>query len=323
MNRRHSHSVTYTALNIRAHPHSEAIYVLLIEKVFRLRKLVKLRGDSYGIMTELRPISDNPAEGLVGKLGKFTKIQIDGKWFNLEKLRAAEEDETQKIQIPVELQPNFTTFNFVFYPVNHYLIIECKDKFGSISPKIIENYFQALFNSEEIVKEFNIIELTLVPREDQLQAIFSINVLTHLELIIRKPNSDGLAELEKEVEERLINQQLAEEKIILKAQPGKSINPDQKTQNLCNIAQYNGEVKGTGSDTEGKRVEKSTKQHPLTEVGQYLDTKTTQIDFLFIMAEKIISKIKTIIFTETVFSLEPVTVQEDRNKPEESAGETH
>ncbi|WP_417665433.1 DUF4747 family protein [Pseudidiomarina sp.] len=284
-------TVLYTAFNIRMHPHSPQKYVDLFERLFDLRRQVNLRGDIYGILTQIKPINDSFVNGISGEIAKFTKIDV-GKWFNVEKLREAEEDETKKIKIPDALRPNFTSFNFVFYPNNHYLVIECKDKFGQISPKLLEIYLRNLLDTEEIVNEFNTIELTLVPRTDQLESVLSLKQVNSLELIIRRPNTDGLEDLEDEVLERLNRQNAEEEIITLKAQKGLSIEADDRTIALGHIAQLNGEVKTTGYDESGRRTQKSTKQHPFIESGKYSPSDTTAKDFLLEMASSIIDKIR-------------------------------
>ncbi|GJL73517.1 MAG: hypothetical protein NMNS01_27160 [Nitrosomonas sp.] len=287
-------SISYTAFNIRTHPHSTENYISLINRVFELKYQVNLRGDTYAIMTQIANITDNPEDGVFGEIGKYTKIKDSSKWLNLDKLRAAEEHETKKINIPHELRPNFINFNFVFYPKNHFLIIECKDTTGSISPKTLEIYFRTVFSLDEINNEFKTIEFTLVPQTDFIDSIFEIKTLKTLELTIRRPNTDGLDDLEDEVFERLNKQNIGQEFIQLRAQKGSSIEPDRKTRSLANVALLNGEVKATGNDAEGKRVIKSTKQHPLIEIGHYTPGNTTARDFLLVMADRIISKIKSI-----------------------------
>lgn len=284
-------TVSYTAFNIRTHPHSPQTYVDLFNRAFSLKRQVNLRGETYCILTEIKPFKEGSLIGISGEVAKFTKIEVD-KWFNIETLRAAEEDETQKIIIPEELRPNFTSFNFVFVPKNHYLIIEIKDSFGQISPKMLEVYFRSLFNSAEIVEEFNTVELTLVPRTDQLESVLSLKRINSLEIVIRRPNTDGLEDLEDEVLGRLNNQNAEEEVIILKAQKGRSLEADERTIALGHIAQLNGEVKTIGQDESGKRIEKSTRQHPFVETGQYLPNEMTAKDFLSVMAGNIVQKIK-------------------------------
>lgn len=284
-------TVSYTAFNIRTHPHSPQTYIDLFDRLFDLKRQINLRGDTYCILTEIEPLNYDPLEGISGEIAKFTKIEV-GKWFNIDKLRAAKEDETKKIKIPEDLRPNFTSFNFVFYPKSHYLIIECKDKFGQISPKMLEIYFRNLFDSEEIVEEFNTVELTLVPRNDQLESVLSLKQISTLEIVIRRPNTDGLEDLEDEVLERLNQQNVEEEKIILKAQKGLSVEADDRTVALGHIAQLNGEVKTIGHDENGKRVEKSTRQHPFVEIGAYFPGEITAKDFLAAMATTIVRKVK-------------------------------
>lgn len=284
-------TVSYTAFNIRIHPHSPQKYVDLFERLFDLRRQINLRGDTYGIMTQIEPLNGDFLNGISGEIAKFTRIEV-GKWFNIEKLRAAEEDETKRIQIPDQLRPNFTSFNFVFYPKNHYLVIEFKDKFGQISPKSIEIYLRTLLDFEEIVNEFNTVELTLVPRIDQLDSVLSLKQINSLEMIIRRPNTDGLEDLEDEVLERLNQQNVEEEIIILKAQKGLSVQADERTIALGHVAQLNGEVKASGYDENGRRTEKSTKQHPFIESGSYITGEITAKDFLIVMASSIIQKVK-------------------------------
>ncbi len=284
-------TVSYTAFNIRLHPHSPEKYVALFEKLFDLRRQINIRGETFAIMTQIEPLNGDFINGIVGEIAKFTRIEV-GKWFNVEKLRAAEADETKKIQIPHELKPNFTSFNFVFYPKNHYMIIEYKDKFGQISPKSIEIYLRTLLDFEVIVDEFNTVELTLVPNTDQLDSVLSLKQINSLEVIIRRPNTDGLEDLEDEVLERLNNQNAEEEITVLKAQKGKSIIADDRTISLGRVAQLNGEVKTSGYDESGKRTEKSTKQHPFIETGSYISGETTAKDFLLTMAGYIVHKIK-------------------------------
>lgn len=284
-------TVSYTAFNIRTHPHSQQTYVDLFDRLFDLKRQVHLRGDTYGILTQIEPLGEDPLKGISGEIAKFTKIEV-GKWFNVEKLRAAEDDETKKIKIPEELRPNFTSFNFVFYPKNHYLVIECKDKFGQISPKMLEIYLRNLFDSEDIIEEFNTIELTLVPSTDQLESVLSLKHISSLELVLRRPNTDGLEDLEDEVLERLNQQNVEEEIITLKAQRGLSVEADDRTIALGRVAQLNGEVKTIGHDEDGKRVEKSTRQHPFVESGAYVPNEITARDFLLVMANTIIKKVK-------------------------------
>ncbi|MBO2635273.1 DUF4747 family protein [Shewanella algae] len=284
-------TVSYTAFNIRTHPHSPQTYVGLFDRLFDLKRQINLRGDTYCILTEIAPLQDNPLNGISGEIAKFTKIEV-GKWFNIEKLRAAEEDETKKIKIPEDLRPNFTSFNFVFYPKDHYLVIEHKDKFGQISPKMLEIYFRKLFDTEAIVEEFNTIELTLVPRTDQLESVLSLKQISTLEIVLRRPNTDGLENLEEEVLKRLNQQNVEEEIIILKAQKGSSVEADDRTIALGHIAQLNGEVKTIGHDENGKRAEKSTRQHPFVETGAYVPGEITAKDFLAVMATTIVKKIK-------------------------------
>lgn len=284
-------SVSYTVFNVRLHPHSPEIYVSLFNRLFSLRRQIQIRGETYGLLTQIKKISDDPIDGICGELTKFTKIE-SGQWFNIHTLRAAEENETQQIQIPEELRPNFSSFNFVFYPRSHYLVIECKDSFGQISPNYLESYFRKLLDDRDIFDEFNYVELTLAPRSDVLDSVIYMKQLNTLEITLRRPNPDDFDDLEDEILERLNRQNVEEEVIVLKSQKGMSITADSRTIALSHIAQLNGEVKGTGYNESGVRVEKSTKKHPFTESYSYNPDEITATDFLLSIAGAVIDKVR-------------------------------
>lgn len=287
-------TVHYTAFNIRLHPHKPSYYVDLFHKLFDIKKQINIRGEQYGIITEIENlIEDRPLEGLVGKVAKYTKIEID-KWFDIEKLAPAEESDTKKIVIPDNLRPNFSSFNFIFYPKNHYLVIEIKDRHGSISPRTLETYFRRLLDSEEIESEFNKVELTLVPQVDQFDKMLSLKKLELLEITLRRPNTDGLDDLEDEVLARLNEQNAEEEIVTLKAQNGLSIEANQKTIELGRIAAINGEVKSEGYNEMGVKVKESTQEHPFSDSGSYNTNEKTTRDLLVEMSIKIIDKIRNI-----------------------------
>ena len=66
-------TVSYTAFNIRTHPHSQQTYVDLFDRLFDLKRQVHLRGDTYGILTQIEPLGEDPLKGISGEIAKFTK----------------------------------------------------------------------------------------------------------------------------------------------------------------------------------------------------------------------------------------------------------
>ena len=49
---------------------------------------------------------------VTGTMGRFTEIDRDLPWFDLESLDQASEDSVRRISIPVNLRPNYKTFFF-------------------------------------------------------------------------------------------------------------------------------------------------------------------------------------------------------------------
>jgi len=286
-------SVTYTAFNVTLHPHSPQKYIDLFDACFDLRRSINLRGDSYGLMTSLNPIDrDDEAKGLIGEIGRYTRIHSE-RWLNTLTLKPAEKNERKSIHIPEELKPNYLSYGFVFYPMGHKLIVECKDSHGAISPKTLYRYFRSLFDTPDINDRFGRIELTAIPDADQLDKIFKIERLRILTLTINRPNPDDFDDLEEDVLERLNNQNVREQIITFKAQQGATIVPDAFTKGMSKVAEHNGKVEGEGSDREGKKVSLSTDSHPLQVTGTFPANTITQMDFLVSMAQKIRSKLRS------------------------------
>nr|VFK21334.1 MAG: protein of unknown function (DUF4747) [Candidatus Kentron sp. LFY] len=128
---------------------------------------------------------------------------------------------------------------------------------------------------------------------DALDRIFSLPHLSRLEMRINRPNPDtGDDELEKEVFERLNNQNADREEIKLTATPGKSLRPDDSTTSLARIAQNNGYVKASGHDENRTHTEESTEKHPWTELAPYNPNLTTAADALREKAREMWQKIK-------------------------------
>lgn len=89
-------TVYYAMLNIRLHPHTTAKYAELFEESFDLKQQINLRGDTYAMLTQVSPIKEDLIDGIYGEVAKFTQIEIS-KWFNIKKLKAAEEKEKRKL----------------------------------------------------------------------------------------------------------------------------------------------------------------------------------------------------------------------------------
>lgn len=286
-------SVTYTALNIRVHPHpSPQIYVELFNYLFANRIDVPLKNNTYLAINNLEPLNeDKPLEGLVGEIIKYNNITSD--WYNENTGQLAEAEDLAEVKIPSHLKPNAKFFNFVFYPVDHKLVCEIKDKDGSISANMLLEFFQKLFTSTKLLEIFKTIEVNILPDMDAVDKILRMKKLKKLHLIIMRPNADELAELEQEIFEEMDSQNVGVYQKILEAQESEYIHPNERTKEQTKIAATNGKVNYKAKDERtGLTVHKSTASTPLIEREIYDPAIITPKNFLIQNANKIVAKFR-------------------------------
>lgn len=286
-------SVTYTALNIRVHPHpSPQIYVELFSYLHANRVDVPLNNNTYLAINDLKPINeDKPLDGLIGEIIKYNNITSD--WYNENTGQLAEAEDLAEVKIPSHLKPNAKFFNFVFYPLDHKLVCEIKDKDGSISAKMLLDFFQQLFTSTKLLEIFETVEVNILPDIDAVDKILRMKYLKKLHLIIMRPNADELAELEQEIFEEMDSQNIGVYQKILEAQESEYIAPNERTKEQTKIAATNGIVNYKAKDERtGLVVNKSTASTPLIEREKYDPDIISAMNFLIQNASKIVAKFR-------------------------------
>lgn len=255
------------AINIAAHPHNDLdVYVNLFNDAMALTKDIPSRGDQRLLLQRTEKIKeDGHVRYIDGTIARFTHIDMDQPWFNFNTFDQAEDNEVREVNIPPELRPNYKGFAYRFFPKKHILVFENKYRKGSISPGIIASFFDQLFNSEELKDKYEQVNVNVINDEEVLDEIFEIDLLSALEIEITRPNPDELGGLDEDIQQRLTSQHMNKVRINYASIPGRSIEPDEKTKKVAEVAVNNGYVSGSGKDNRGIRVEKSTKDHPKTE----------------------------------------------------------
>lgn len=149
----------------------------------------------------------------------------------------------------------------------HILIYEQRNELRqSFGPRRAFNFFYELFSkSEDLFTEIN---LTAIPEADSLERILTLPKLSHLRIVVTKPNSDDMTDEFASVMNRLGNQKARSLTLELQKAPKVDrLTPDDDTRALANVASTNGYV--TGKERSG--VVDSTKSHPksvVVEVGK-------------------------------------------------------
>ncbi|HEE6636200.1 TPA: DUF4747 family protein [Acinetobacter baumannii] len=286
-------SVTYTALNIRVHPHpSPDIYVDLFNYLNENRRPIPLSNNIYLAINDLKPLNENkPLDGFIGEIIKYNGIT--DQWYNQKTGQKAEPEDLKEVNIPEHLKPNAKFFNFIFYPIDHKLVCEIKDTDGSISAKMLLEFFENLFKSPKLLEVFNTVEVNILPDLDAVDKILRLKYLKKLHLIILRPNADELAEMEAEIFEEMDSQNVGVYQKILEAQENESLDLNERTKEQTKVAATNGRVDYKAKDERtGLTVTKSTASTPLIERDKYDPDTTTPIEFLKQNAVKIIAKFR-------------------------------
>ncbi|AXY56786.1 DUF4747 family protein [Acinetobacter chinensis] len=286
-------SVTYTALNIRVHPHpTPEIYIELFNYLYANRLDILLSNNTYLAINKLTPLNeDKPLDGFLGEIIKYNGITDN--WYNENTGQVADPQDLREVNIPGHLKANAKFFNFVFYPQDHILICEIKDKDGSISAKMLLEFFRKLFSSVKLLEIFKTIEVNLLPDLDAVDKILRMKQLKKLHLVIQRPNADELAEMEQEIFEEMDSQNVGIYQKILEAQDSEFLDPNERTKEQTRVAATNGQVNYKAKDERtGLIVNKSTASTPLLEREKYDPDITTPIAFLKQNASKIVAKFR-------------------------------
>ena len=245
-------------------PHSPERYIDLFRKAKKIKTLINLRGNDAAI---LGPIDfktyKSPKDHISGEIYKFLNIDETAQWFNTLKNEPATEEETSTIVIPKELRPNLKTIEFIFHPHNHKLFFINKDRKDTLSPQLAEKFFQQLFDFVCQNSDIPSVTVTAIPEKESVEKIFLIPTLRRIEITLARPNPDDFEKQERKFLKKLEKQKAKRIETALVALPGKSLEPDEETKILAEVAASNGKVIGYGLDSYGKSVIESTKDKPM------------------------------------------------------------
>lgn len=258
------------AVNLRVHPHPEGVYEELFKFVMALKRSISVHGMTHVLMTSMKRDSIAGHEVLYGSLSKYTKIKLDGKWFNESEMRVAEEEELMEINIPDYLQPNLTEFRFALFPKKHVVFVEFEADGEKLSPRLIGRYFDSLFSASRIVEKFGVVDVTVVPDVNAVSEILALPVIKKVEMKIKRPNPDDLDDIDDEdFDEKTLRimdeQNISEVRQLYVARRGASLVLNEASLLKAELASKNGEVIVSGRDINGNRAELSTADRPMVE----------------------------------------------------------
>lgn len=243
-------------------PHTPERYSELFVSIFRLRQPVRVRGDQQVMISALSHISSSTPY-IEGVLARFTEIDPDLPWFNLDRLDEAEDEDRLSISIPQSLRPNYKPFLFHFDLQHHTFVFEQSYSQQSLSVWAVQRFLQASVRNEEISGKFGSVSVSMIQSEDALDAIFSLKEIRRLRILYRLPNPDDHSSLEEVMQKRLKAANGSQVDTIWDADARSGINPnDAELRELAQSALRNGLVQARGIDRHGQLVTASSEEHP-------------------------------------------------------------
>lgn len=261
----------YGALNITIHPHTPKKYLQLFMAARRLKPSAKLRGDQFGRIGTIHKLERDQAEPgpIVGEIMKFTNIDVDGEWFNIDSRKTATKDDLSGIKIPEHLKPNLSRFSFIFFPKEHILVYEGYYDGKILTASLAEMLFEKTLNHPTLTNKFGKVFVSHIPEASIIDRILNLRGITSLTLVTKRPNPDSLKTTEKRVHDRLRKLNAAQEERTLKSISGNELLLDDELKLEAKVAAKNGIVELKRYNHDGKKEEFSTKNHPMRKTEFY------------------------------------------------------
>lgn len=264
--------IEVSAINLRIPADKPRDYSDLIKKIFDKRVAVKVFGNSFVAITQYQKDSG------MGVFSKYSEIDIDGDWFDLEDFGPAGPDKLDEVSIPETLRPNLSAFYFSLDEGSHVLTFESYSESKGLSARSIEKFFKAALIRADILNEFGRVEADIIKSFGEVERIINLPNLKELKIVIRRPNSDDVSgDLASAIEERLREQNGEEYEEVTRSKDNDGLKPNERTKKLAFVGAENGEVSGK-SIVNGVQVPHTTKEKPEKIVDTYnkddVDTRT-------------------------------------------------
>jgi hypothetical protein len=269
-------------VNITLHPHSPQRYVELFTTLFSLDAMADTTMNHKMFLGRVSAIVEGkPLDGIAGEFYRFFNLDKRSAWISIATRTALRRTETNRVKdIPDDLKPDASSFQFVFYPQHHRLVFTLRGQYfenslvnprtpPSMSPHSLVAVLNQLFADPKIVQEFGKVEVTAEPRKEKLEEMLVLKRMQHVRVELTRPNPDDHSAIERRYLKKLDDQNVRQQIIELRAATGSGIRLDDDMKQVARIAASNGKVEVEGYNEQEKRVFESTEEHPFTDTVTY------------------------------------------------------
>lgn len=275
------------AINISMHPNSQELYSDLVKDAAKNRIVKQARGTDYLMIAYVSNTTDANTSAVSGEIYKFTQIDPQGDWLNLEAGEVIEYKEGEEPPVPENLKPNLKRIPFVFFLDSHIFVFAREN----ISPGQLAKTLRKIFNSSELEDTYGLVDVNEITSREGLGQMLAIPIKRKLFLDVSLPNPDDVSDEQEKILERYRQQKIRREKREQTAQKDESLEPDDETKALLELSLRNGSATIRGRNNSGTTVELSTKDHPLVENFDMADG-VSPLQFVRSQAARLVSMIR-------------------------------
>ncbi|KGW92034.1 DUF4747 family protein [Burkholderia pseudomallei] len=269
-------------VNITLHPHSPERYVDLFTKLFSLDVMADAAMNHKMFLGRVSSITEGkPLDGIAGEFYRFFNLDKRSAWISTATRTALKRTEANRVKdIPDDLKPDASSFQFVFYPKQHRLVYTLRGQYfenslvnprtpPTMSPNSLVAVLNQLFADPKIIDEFGRVEVTAEPRKEKLEEMLGLKRMQHFRIELTRPNPDDHDALERRYLKKLDDQNVRQQVIELRAATGSGIKLDDDMKQAARVAASNGKVEVEGYNEQDKKVYESTEEHPYTDTISY------------------------------------------------------
>lgn len=280
-------SLRVGGLNIRVHTrHAADEYTALWNALHRLRQPTT-RGVNALMIGSASSLNEAPDSPLVGSLYRFTNINPDDPWFDIDEHKEADAEDVAEVKIPQKLKPNLKEYPYLFDVKRHKLFFKSGGHDGGISPSMVHRMLQNISARPRIVRRFGEVDLTVMTEKGALARMLMWPEIRQIQLVLERPNPTDFDD-DQSFYERLKRRGLKKEvTTFVKAKEEATITPDQEMLKMFEIAVNNGRYTQKGRNAEGVIETVSSKQYPLEEATSYDPDLTTEREAFIEVARRL------------------------------------
>jgi hypothetical protein len=275
------------AINIRIPEDKHRDYVASIKALADLRRGVRIHGDTY------LAVSYFNTESCLGAFSKYTEIDIDGDWFDLDDFESAAPEKLGEIVIPDNLRPKHSVFLFQLNPELHVVAFSAYAGSRALSARSVGKYFSEALAAPAIADQFGLVESDILKSYGEVRRILSLPDIKELTIVISRPNSDNVGETLADIIEKRLREQNADTyEGNLQAKGKNSITPNERTQKLAQVAAENGHVKAKAV-INGVLTPQNTDEQTIIERETYKPEERGESTVFQVLAKRILGHISS------------------------------